>query len=67
MGLPKKLTEMQMMAGHFAFQFMNDQYHNAKRYLGDDVDGAQVVYDGLKGCFEGQGPQADDDVVTPTP
>lgn len=50
--------EMQMVAGHFCFKFMNDQYYNAKRYLGDNVEGAQVVYDGLKGCFEGQGPQA---------
>lgn len=51
-------TEMQMVAGHFCFEFMNDQYYNAKRYLGDNVEGAQIVYDGLKGCFEGQGPQS---------
>lgn len=54
-------TEMRMVAGHFCFKFMNDQYYNAKRYLGDNVDGAQLVYDGLKECFEGQGPQADDE------
>ncbi|MCF8464755.1 MAG: hypothetical protein K9G41_07935 [Flavobacteriales bacterium] len=44
-----------MAAGHFAFEFMGDQYYNAKRYLGKNVPGAQIVYDGLKGCFEGQG------------
>jgi hypothetical protein len=54
-------TEMQMVAGHFSYKFMTDQYYNAKRYLGDNVEGAQVVYDGLKGCFEGQGPQVGDD------
>jgi hypothetical protein len=50
-------TEIQMVSGHFAFEFMRDQYENAKRYRGNNVAGAQVVYDGLKGCFEGQGPQ----------
>jgi hypothetical protein len=45
-------TEMQMVAGHFAFRFMRDQYINAQRYRGDNVDGAQIVYDGLKACFE---------------
>jgi len=50
--------EMQMAAGHFAYKFMRDQYMNAERYRGDNVEGAQVVYDGLKGAFEGQGPQA---------
>lgn len=54
-------TEMQMVAGHFCFKFMKDQYANAKRYRNDNVKGAQVVYDGLKGCFEGQGPQGDPD------
>ena len=49
------VDEMRLVAGHFCFKFMNDQYYNAKRYLGDDVPGAQIVYDGLKGCFEGQG------------
>ncbi len=58
-------TEMQMVAGHFCYKFMNDQYYNAKRYRGDNVGGAQVVYDGLKGCFEGQGPQGDSDTYVP--
>lgn len=49
--------EIQMVSGHFAYEFMRDQYDNAKRYRGNNVHGAQVVYDGLKGCFEGQGPQ----------
>jgi len=53
--------EMQMVAGHFCLKFMKDQYHNAKRYLGDNVAGAQVVYDGLKPCFEQHG-----SVVNPT-
>jgi hypothetical protein len=57
------VEEMRMVAGHFCFKFMKDQYHNAKRYLGDNVDGAQIVYDGLKGCFEGQGAQDDDEEV----
>jgi len=47
--------EMHMLAGHLSFKFMKDQYHTAKRYLGDNVVGAQVVYDGLKTCFSGQG------------
>lgn len=63
--------EMQMVAGHYTYKFMSDQYYNAKRYLGDNVEGAQVVYDGLKGCFEGQGPQAaadnGDDTSAPAP
>lgn len=49
------VDEMRLVAGHFAFEFMGDQYYNAKRYLGKNVPGAQIVYDGLKGCFEGQG------------
>lgn len=53
----ERCTELQMVAGHFCFQFMNDQYDNAKKYRDKNVAGAQVVYDGLKGCFEGQGPQ----------
>jgi hypothetical protein len=50
-------TELQMVAGHFCYKFMRDQYGNAEKYRGENVNGAQVVYDGLKGCFEGQGPQ----------
>jgi hypothetical protein len=46
------VVEMQMVAGHFAFRFMRDQYNNAQRYRGDNVAGAQIVYDGLKACFE---------------
>jgi hypothetical protein len=53
----ERCEELQMVAGHFCFQFMNDQYDNAKKYRDKNVTGAQVVYDGLKGCFEGQGPQ----------
>lgn len=49
------VTELQMVAGHFCFKFMRDQYGNAEKYLGENVAGAQVVYDGLKDCFEGQG------------
>ena len=48
-------TEMHMVSGHFAYEFMRDQYDNAKRYRSNNVAGAQVVYDGLKDCFEGQG------------
>ncbi len=52
----EELTEeLRMVAGHFAFLFMRDQYQNAERYRSHNVAGAQVVYDGLKGCFEGQG------------
>lgn len=52
----KELTEeLRMVAGHFAYLFMRDQYQNAERYRSHNVAGAQVVYDGLKGCFEGQG------------
>jgi len=57
------VTEYQMVAGHFCFMFMNDQYDNVKKYRDKNVAGAQVVYDGLKGCFEGQGPQPEE----PTP
>ncbi len=53
----ERCEELQMVAGHFCFQFMTDQYDNAKKYRDKNVAGAQVVYDGLKGCFEGQGPQ----------
>jgi len=53
----EKAEEMQMVAGHFAYKFMRDQYDNAKKYKDENVAGAQVVYDGLKGAFEGQGPQ----------
>lgn len=51
------VTELQMVAGHFCFKFMRDQYDNAAKYRSENVAGAQVVYDGLKDCFEGQGQQ----------
>lgn len=57
--LAELTEEIRMVAGHFAYAFMLDQYYNAERYRGDNVAGAQVVYDGLKGCFEGMGPQPD--------
>ncbi|MBI1287944.1 MAG: hypothetical protein GC178_10225 [Flavobacteriales bacterium] len=53
----EKVEELQMVAGHFTYKFMRDQYDNAEKYRADNVAGAQVVYDGLKGAFEGQGPQ----------
>jgi len=68
----ERTEEMQMVAGHFCYEFMRDQYDNAKKYR-DKVHGAQIVYDGLKGCFEGQGPQntatprPTDPAPTPTP
>ena len=61
----ERATEVQMVAGHFCFEFMRDQYANAERYKDHgSVEGAQVVCDGLKGCFEGQGPQ---NPTPPTP
>ena len=53
----ERVEELEMLSGHFAFTFMSEQYANAKAYKDKNVEGAQVVYDGLKGCFEGQGPQ----------
>jgi len=50
-------TELKQVAGHFCFKFMRQQYKNAEANLAENVAGAQVVYDGLKDCFEGQGPQ----------
>ncbi len=58
-------TELQMVAGHFAFKFMRDQFANAERYRTENVAGAQVVYDGLKDCFAGQGPQNPTPVPNP--
>lgn len=58
----ERAQELQMVAGHYSYKFMRDQYDNAERYKDDNVAGAQVVYDGLKDCFEGQGA-----VVNPTP
>ncbi len=55
--LSELTQEIQIVAGHFAYKFMLQQYNNAEENLGENVEGAQVVYDGLKGCFEGQGPQ----------
>lgn len=57
--------ELQMVVGHFCFKFMRDQYQNAERYRGDNVPGAQVVYEGLKDCFEGQGGQPNPTPPTP--
>jgi hypothetical protein len=53
----EKAEEMQMVAGHFCYLFMRQQYDNAQDNKDLNVAGAQVVYDGLKGAFEGQGPQ----------
>lgn len=53
----ERAEELQMVAGHFSYEFMRDQYANAERYRSKNVAGAQVVYDGLKGAFEGQGPK----------
>ena len=47
--------EMKMVAGHFDFVFMTKQYEMAQTNLDQNVPGAQIVYDGLKGAFEGQG------------
>jgi len=70
----ERAEEMQMVAGHFCFEFMRDQYANAERYRDKNVAGAQVVYDGLKGCFEQStqnpttpGPAPTDPNPTPTP
>ncbi len=48
-------TELQMVAGHFCFKFMRKQYGIAESNKDENVPGAQVVYDGLKDCFKGQG------------
>lgn len=54
----ERATELQMVAGHFCYEFMRDQYANAERYKDHgSVEGAQLVYEGLKDCFAGQGPQ----------
>lgn len=53
----ERSTEMGLVAGHFCYKFMRDQYDNAEKYRTENVDGAQVVYDGLKDCFADQGPQ----------
>lgn len=58
------VDEMRLLAGHFCYKFMRAQYKNAQSYLGDNVEGAQVVYDGLKDCFEGQGSQGEADDAT---
>ncbi|MBI1289595.1 MAG: hypothetical protein GC178_18695 [Flavobacteriales bacterium] len=51
----ERTEELQMVAGHFAYEFTRDQYANAERYRTKNVAGAQVVYDGLKECFEVSG------------
>lgn len=53
----ERAEELQQVAGHFCYKFMRDQYANAERYRTENVAGAQVVYDDLKGAFEGQGPK----------
>ena len=60
-------TELQMVAGHFAFEFMSEQYAAAKRNKKLNVQGAQVIYDGLKECFEGQGNFGDETPADDTP
>lgn len=59
-----RVTDLQMVASHFMFDFMTDQYANAERYKDKNVPGADTVYNGLKTAFEGQGPQ---NVTPPTP
>jgi hypothetical protein len=51
----ERAEEAQMVAGHFAFQFMLGQYAVAKDNVGGNVPGAQTIVDGLKGAFEGMG------------
>lgn len=54
----ERVVELKMLAGHYTFQYMRDLYLNAQRYKDSgSVEGAQVTYDGLKNCFEGQGRQ----------
>ncbi len=60
-------TELQMVAGHFTFLFMSEQYAAAKRNKKHNVQGAQVIYDGLKDCFEGQGNFGDETTADDTP
>lgn len=62
----EKAEEMQMVAGHFAYLFMRQQYDNAQDNKDLNVTGAQVVYDGLKGAFEDQGGTVDNP-TPPTP
>lgn len=50
-------TELQMVAGHFCYLFMRKQYDIAESNKNENVPGAQVIYDGLKDCFAGQGEQ----------
>lgn len=60
----ERAVELRQLAGHFGYKFMRGQYRNAEAYRAENVPGAQVVYDGLKACFEGQGPQGDGDAPT---
>ena len=60
-------TELQMVAGHFAFLFMRKQYNNALANVDENVPGAQVIVDGLKGAFEGQGNFSEEDTAGETP
>ena len=60
-------TELQMVAGHFCFLFMRKQYELAETNKDQNVPGAQVIYDGLKDCFEGQGNFGDETTADDTP
>lgn len=60
-------TELQMVAGHFALLFMRKQYDVAKSNVDENVPGAQVIVDGLKGAFEGQGNFGDEPNPNPNP
>lgn len=60
-------TELQMVAGHFAFLFMRKQYGLALDNIDENVPGAQVIVDGLKGAFEGQGNFGEEDTAGETP
>lgn len=50
--LKEMAEELQMLAGHFAFQFMLGQYNLAQDNLDTNVAGAQTIVDGEKGAFE---------------
>jgi hypothetical protein len=59
------VQELQMVAGHFAYQFMLGQYNLAQDNLETNISGAQTIVDGLKGAFEGQGNFAGPEPTTP--
>lgn len=60
-------TELQMLAGHFVYLFMRKQYENGQSNVDENVPGAQVIVDGLKGAFEGQGNFSDETTADDTP